>query len=138
MKVSVSSYLLLTIRLCSAAFTQEWPQWGLNPQHTGQVFIPGQNLNQNVVNLVYDPLVRQEMQQSKDFFGDADLLAHFQGALVDGSNVYMMFKQGPDDITNYSTETWGETKYAWSGSNLNVVWQFTSDWKAPGSGNDFW
>jgi hypothetical protein len=117
---------------------QEWPQWGLNPQHTGQVPIIGQNLNRNIANIVYDPLVQQEMDQSAALFGDEDLLAHFQAPLVDGSNVFMVYKAGPYDILDYSTQTWGETKYTWSGDNLNVVWQFASDWKAPGNGNDFW
>ena len=138
MKLRISLFVLLVVCLGFAAFGQEWPQWALNAQHTGQVSIAGQNLNQNIVNIVYDPLVPQEMQGAFDLFGEKDLLAHYQAPLVDGSNVYMMFKQGPFDITNYSTQTWGETKYAWSGNNLNVVWQFTTDRKAPGSGFDFW
>jgi hypothetical protein len=136
LRFSTCALVILIAALPLAA--QEWPQWGLNAQHTGQVFIPGQNINRNVVNLVYDPLVPQEMAQSAQLFGDSDLLAHFQAPLVDGNDVYMMFKQGPYDITNYATQTWGETKYSWSGGTLNVAWQFTTDWKAPGNGNDFW
>src|SRR5205814_541701 len=30
------------------------------------------------------------------------------------------------------------TKYTWSGGTLVPVWQFASDWKAPGSAYDFW
>jgi hypothetical protein len=130
--------IVLILLVTGAAFAQEWPQWALNPQHTGQSSIVGQSLNRNIVNLVYDPLVQQEMDQSAALFGDEDLLAHFQAPLVDSNDVYMVFKQGPFDITNYSTQTWGETKYSWSGSTLNVTWQFTSDWKAPGNGFDFW
>lgn len=72
--------------------------------------------------------------------GDGDLLAHYQAPLVDGANnaVYMMSKSGPYDPNDNSTQTWYETKYVWSGSNLNAAWQFTTDWKAPGSLNDFW
>jgi len=107
MKLRISLFVLLVVCLGFAAFGQEWPQWALNAQHTGQVSIAGQNLNQNIVNIVYDPLVPQEMQGAFDLFEEKDLLAHYQAPLVDGSNVYMMFKQGPFDITNYSTQTWG-------------------------------
>jgi hypothetical protein len=135
MKLRVA-FLSSLVLLCSLSLVaQDWPQWALNAQHTGQVSVAGQNLNQNLVNTVYDPLVAQEMAPNA---GDGDLLAHYQAPLVDGTNVYMMFKTGPYDPNNYSTQTWGETKYTWSGTSLNVTWQFTSDWKAPGSLNDFW
>jgi hypothetical protein len=137
MKVRLSLILVLLV-CCLPVAAAEWPQWGLNAQHTGQVSIFGQALNQNLVNLVYDPLVPDEMAQALQFEGAEDLLAHYQAPLVDGSNVYMMFKVGPYDFNDNSTQTWGETKYTWSGSNLNVAWQFTSDWKAPGNQNDFW
>jgi hypothetical protein len=137
MKVRLSLILVLLV-CCLPVVAQEWPQWALNAQHTGQVSIFGQALNQNLVNIVYDPLVPQEMAQALQFEGASDLLAHYQAPLVDGSNVYMMFKSGTYDFNDYSTQTWGETKFTWSGSNLNVAWQFTSDWKAPGSENDFW
>jgi hypothetical protein len=134
MKVRLS--LILTLLICCLPLVaQEWPQWALNAQHTGQVSTIGQNLNENLVNVIYDPLVPQEMGPNA---GAGNLLAHYQAPLVDGSDVYMMFKSGTFDPNNYSTQTWGETKYTWSGSNLNVTWQFTTDWKAPGSLNDFW
>ncbi len=133
LRIALLSTLVL---LCSISlFAQEWPQWALNPQHTGQTSIVGQNLNQNLVNIVYDPLVPQEMGPNA---GAGDLLAHYQAPLVDGSNVYMMFKSGTFDPNDYSTQTWGETKFTWSGTSLVAAWQFTTDWKAPGSENDFW
>ena len=127
-------FLSSLVLLCSLSLVaQDWPQWAFNAQHTGLVSVAGQNLNQNLVNTVYDPLVPQEMAAT-----GGDLLAHYQSPLVDGSNVYMMFKSGTFDPNDYSTQTWGETKYTWSGTSLNVTWQFTTDWKAPGSLNDFW
>jgi hypothetical protein len=134
MKVRLSLSLTLLV-CCLPLVAQEWPQWALNSQHTGQVATIGQNLNENLVNVIYDPLVPQEMGPNA---GAGELLGHYQAPLVDGSDVYMMFKAGTFDPNNYSTQTWGETKYTWSGSNLNVTWQFTTDWKAPGSLNDFW
>src|SRR4029079_349518 len=96
----------LALLVAGAAFAQEWPQWALNAQHTGQSPGVGQNLTRNIVNIVYDPLVPQEMAQAEEFFGEEDLLAHFQAPLVDGNAVYMMFKSGTVDNPDYSTQTW--------------------------------
>jgi hypothetical protein len=140
MRKRVSLVMSLLFLAAPLAMAQEWPQWALNAQHTSKVSTVGQNLNQNIVNLIYDPLVPQEMAESAKLFGDADLLAHFQAPLVDGNNVYMVFKSGSYNPRNYSSQSWGETKYAWNGSHtaLNIVWQFSSDYNAPGSLLDDW
>jgi hypothetical protein len=131
--------ILILVLLCAvAAWGQEWPQWALNAQHNTQSSILGQALNQNIVNLVYDPLVPAEMQAALDNFGEADLLVHYQAPLVDSNDTYMMFKSGPYSFFDNSTQTWGETKYSWSGGALVQQWQFTSDWKAAGNQFDFW
>jgi hypothetical protein len=135
---SKSLGFLLALFVATAAFAQDWPQWALNAQHNTQSPVFGQNLNRNIVNLVYDPLVPTEMQAAFDNFGEQDLLVHYQAPLVDGNDTYMMFKQGPYDFANFSTQTWGETKYSWSGGTLVQQWQFTSDWKAAGGQFDFW
>src|SRR5882724_10997886 len=114
-------------------FSQEWPQWALNAQHTGQVSVVGQALNRNIVNLVYDPLVPDEMTAQ-----GGDLLAHYQSPLVDGNDVYMMYKAGNYQNSNYATQKWGETKYTWQSGTLATVWQFATDWNPPGSAADFW
>jgi hypothetical protein len=133
--VSAVSLVTLLLFLAPVAMAQDWPQWGLNAQHTSAVNTVGQNLNQNIVNIVYDPLVPDEMQGALPVYGEAVLLAHYQAPLVDGNDVYMMFKSGQFNARNYSSQTWGETKYTWNGSHtaLNVAWQFTSDWDAPGN-----
>ena len=95
---------LLALALAIPLFAQDWPQWVLNAQHTGQSPFTGQNLNQNIVNLVYDPLVPDEQQGSLTFFGSADLLAHYQAPLVDGNDVYMMFKSGSYNPRNYASQ----------------------------------
>src|SRR6266852_4342129 len=134
-----AKFLFLAVTLVSTALAaQDWSQWAFNPQHTGQVFIPGQSLNRNIVDLVYDPLVPQERAVVNAEFGSPDLLAHYQSPLVDGNDVYMMYKSGTYTQSSYATQNWGETKYTWSGSTLNVTWQFASDWKAPGNQDDFW
>ena len=139
MRTHVSLALALLL-LAPLAVAQEWPQWALNARHTSAVGNTGQNLNQNIVNIVYDPLVPQEMAESEPIYGEAVLLAHYQAPLVDGNNVYMMFKGGQYNIHNYSSQSWGETKYTWNGSHtaLNIAWQFSSDWNAPGNLIDDW
>lgn len=134
MKLRLSLCIAFVI-CCFPLAAQDWPQWAFDPQHTGQVSVFGQHLNHNLVNLVYDPLVPDEMGPDG---GAGDLLVHYQSPLVDGNDAYMMFKSGTYDFTNYATQIWGETKYHWSGGTLHQVWQFTSDWKAPGNGFDFW
>lgn len=104
-----------------------WPQWGHDPQHTGTVSVAGQNLNQILANIVYDPFVDQEKAPEN---GDGDLLVHYQTPLVDGNNVYMEFKSGTyTSITTWETQTWNEKKLTWVGNNLVEQWSFQSDWK---------
>src|SRR6266850_856721 len=139
MKIRLWCLSILLVASAPLLVAQEWPQCALNAQHTGQTSIVGQNLNQNIVNLVYDPITDQEKQGGVDVFGAADLFIHYQAPLVDGNDTYMMTKQGPFDIFSYASQTWGETKYTWSGGTLVPVWVFTTDWKAPGTlATDFW
>ena len=133
-----ASILFSSLIFTVFAAAQDWPQWGLNQQHQSQVFFPGQALNRNIVDIVYDPLVPDEMAAVQQAFGDADLLAHYQAPLVDGNDVYMIFKSGKYSKTSYATQNWAENKLSWSGGTLVQAWSFPSDWKAPGNQNDFW
>src|SRR6516162_388446 len=89
----------------STAHAQTWPQWALNPQHTGSVSVAGQPLNSILASIVYDPLVPQEMAANQD-----NLLAHYQVPLIQvapkagDTNIYMEFKGGSYNKYNYSTE----------------------------------
>jgi hypothetical protein len=113
---------------------QSWPQWALNPQHTGQVGVAGQPLNSQLANIVYDPLVPAEMAAN---FGE--LLAHYQVPLIDNStSIFMEFKSGTYNKNRYDTQSWGENGLQWVNGQLTQVWSFLSDWKAPGSQADFW
>jgi outer membrane protein assembly factor BamB len=116
-----------------AVFAQFWPQWALNPQHTGHVSIAGQHLNRILTSTVYDPLVPDEMAANAN-----DLLAHYQVPLIDGARVFMEFKSGAYNKNRYSTETWGENGFQWQNDQLVRIWSFASDWKAAGSQADFW
>ena len=110
-----------------------WPQWAQNPQHTSNPSVVGQSLNQILADIVYDPLVPQEQSANYD-----ELVAHFQVPLVDGNDVYMEYKSGSYSASTFSTEIWGENKFTWQNGQLVLDWGYASDWKAPGSSNDFW
>jgi outer membrane protein assembly factor BamB len=129
---------ILAVGSCVVLFSvgvtaQFWPQWALNPQHTGQVNVAGQPLNRILASIVYDPLVPDEMAAN-----GGDLDAHYQVPLIDSDRVFMVFKSGTYNKNRYSTETWGENGFQWQAGQLVQVWSFTSDWKAPGSQADFW
>src|SRR5262245_44480460 len=114
----------------------DWPQWGLNPQHT--LFdggVNGQPLNQNIVNLIYDFNVAAEQA---DPIADGDLLVHYQVPLVDGNDVFIESKDGTYSNSTYSTQLWHQNKYTWQGQTLVKVWTFNTDWFAPGSSSLFW
>jgi hypothetical protein len=117
----------------TAGQAQFWPQWALNPQHTGQVSVSGQPLNEIFTGIVYDPLVPAEMAANGN-----NLLAHYQVPLIDGDCIFMEFKSGTYNKNSYSTEIWGENGFQWVNGQLVQMWSFTSDWTAPGSQADFW
>jgi hypothetical protein len=122
------------ILLCSvllgtglAAGAQEWPQWGQNARHTGTSSTAGQRARHILDSVVYDPFVEIEKNPAN---GDGDLLVHYQVPLVDGNDIFMMFKTGQyTDITNWQDQTWGEKRWRWDGSHLVEKWSFISDWK---------
>jgi outer membrane protein assembly factor BamB len=123
------------VMLLSAVFAdaQSWPQWALNPQHTGQVNVAGQALNRTLADIVYDPLVPTEMAANQ-----GNLLAHYQVPLIDNATIFMEFKTGTYNKNRYDTQIWGENGFQWINGQLTQVWTFASDWKAPGSQADFW
>ncbi|PYS91879.1 MAG: hypothetical protein DMF64_11125, partial [Acidobacteria bacterium] len=117
------------------AFAQ-WPQWAHDQQHTGAINVAGQNLNNVLANIVYDPFVDQEKAPEN---GDGDLLVHYQTPLVDGNDVYMEFKSGTyTSITTWETQTWNEKKLSWVGGQLVTQWSFQSDWKPVPFGSPQW
>jgi len=127
-----------TTALITSALAQDWPQWGRDPQHTGQINVAAQNLNQNIANIIYDSTVPGEIAAATQLFGEADLLVHYQVPLIDGNDVYMEFKSGNASKNTFSQMNWAENKLSWQNGNLVQVWSFPSDWKAPGSYADFW
>src|SRR5690349_23376652 len=88
------SLLMLIFAVLTTAFAQEWPQWGRDPQHSSAINVAGQNLNQNLADVIYDSSAQDEIQVAAQAFGEADLLVHYQVPLIDGNDVYMEFKSG--------------------------------------------
>src|SRR5215469_12212969 len=115
---------------------QDWPQWGLNPQHSlfdGNV--TGQPINKILTSFVYDFNVAAEKADPNNAGG---LLVHYQVPLIDGNDVYIESKDGTYTNSSYSTQKWHQNKYTWQGSNLVKVWTFNTDWFAAGSSALFW
>jgi hypothetical protein len=128
----------LQTALVTTAVGQDWPQWGRDPQHTGQINAIGQNLNQNIADVIYDSTVPGEISVATQIFGEADLLVHYQVPLIDGNDVFMEFKSGNPNKNTFSQMNWAENKLSWQSGTLVQVWSFPSDWKAPGNYFDFW
>jgi|CZKH01.1.fsa_nt_gi hypothetical protein len=123
-----------------ASFAQNsaaWPQWGQNPQHTGFLAVAGQSLQAKLSDQIFDPFTSQEMAES-----GGGLLMHYQVPLVNGNNIYMMFKTGtyvpcnppgsgqpfPCGPNDWNTEIWNETDLQWQNGQLVPVWNFATDW----------
>lgn len=66
-----------------------WAQWGSTAQHNGTIGIAAQSLNTKLADIVYDPFVAQEQNES-----NGELLAHYQATLTDGNDFYMESKSG--------------------------------------------
>jgi len=138
--VLVLAFLVLPLSfMASPGFAQSpaWPQWGQNPQHTGFLPVAGQALQAKLSDQVFDPFTSEEMAES-----GGPLLMHYQVPLVNGNNVYMMFKTGtynpcdppgsgqpfPCGPNDWSTEIWNETDLQWKNGQLQPVWNFATDW----------
>ena len=103
----------------------DWPQWSGDPQHSGEVNFNGQNLNQIIEDIVYDPFVDEEMAATGGV-----LLVHYQVPIIDGNDVFMEFKSGNfTQVDHWETQDWLEKRLAWENGQLVEKWSHTSDWK---------
>jgi outer membrane protein assembly factor BamB len=107
--------------------SQDWPQWGRTPQHTGAVNVSGQPVEKMLDDLVYDPFVEAE---EADPDGGGDLPVHYQVPLTDGDDIYMEFKTGAfASFRTRNSQIWNEKKLHRVHGRLAEVWSFESDWK---------
>jgi hypothetical protein len=128
-----ASAIVLAVATLAAQSIPAWPQWGQNAQHTGFLNVAGQSLDRIVADIVYDPLVPDEMAKNDD-----DLLVHYQVPLVEGDDVFMESKSGDYTVGDYATQRWHQNRFSWAGGQLTKIWTFDSDWVPPGSSKDFW
>jgi len=135
--------LFLVVSLAAAAQSLSWSQWGQNPQHTGNMPVPGQAPEARLSDLVFDPFVTQEVAESHA------LLTHYQAPLVNAGTIFMNFKSGtyvscdppgsgqpfPCGPDAWDTEVWNERALVWQNGQLTPLWNFASDWTpVPNSG----
>jgi hypothetical protein len=128
-----------------------WSQWGANSEHSGMVPTVAQGLSQQLADITYDPFTPQELAENQAAFGVSALLVHYPAPLVDGPDVYMLAESGTYTSCNpvgawaqypfpacgpnaWNSKTWGEARYTWQRTGLNLVWTFNSDWKPEPSG----
>jgi hypothetical protein len=132
--------------------TPFWAQWGANPQHAGMVSVAGQTVTNQLANIVYDPFVALMQAESLPVFGEADLVAHYQAAITDGNDVYIMMKTGhyascspagawangtacgPNTL---QTVVWNEARFTWENGQLVNIWTYASDWEPEPNATDF-
>lgn len=122
-----------------ASNTPFWAQWGQNPQHSGQVNVAAQSLNNQLADIVYDPFVTQEQAEQ-----GGDLVAHYPSTLTDGNDFYMENKSGtypscspagawtngtPCGPNAWNQLIWNVNRYTWESGQPVLIWTFQSDWK---------
>ncbi len=129
-EAALSFILVLAARPASG--TDDWPQWGGNPAHTGTAAAPGQGLDAILADFVYDPFVSAELADR-----GGELLVHYPVPLVDagGTDVYMELKTGSYQpcsqlaCSSWDTEIFHVQKLQWQGGALAPVWRFQTDWR---------
>ena len=136
--------MLVNVLLLLSGFSNAqpfWSQWGRDAQHSGMVNVAGQQINNKLADIVYDPFTQQEQNES-----GGELLAHYQSTLVDsdGTSFYMLQKSGsyhscqPQGLWEYGfpcgPNTWNQmqwnvVRYDWQQNMPVATWTFPSDWK---------
>jgi hypothetical protein len=111
-----------------------WPQWAQNPQHTSALGVAGQSLNEILENIIFDPLVPA---------GTTVQLQRTGGALSGSAGRWersctWSISPAATPPAPFPVQIWGENKFTWQNGQLVQQWGYASDWKAPGSSNDFW
>ena len=127
-----------------ALLADDWPQWGRSPEHTGATPVVAQPLERILADVVYDPFVEKEKEESGD-----DLLVHYPVALLDGNAVYLGYKTGvfvacdppgsgspaPCGAEAWGAQTWGVKKLEWRNGVLTEAWSVLTDWKPVPNGS---
>ena len=151
-RLSVAALVLLValgVLLLTGFGTEQafWSQWGQDAQHQGLVSIAGQQINNILADIIYDPFVPQEQAES-----GGELLAHYQSTLIDGNSFYMVQKSGhypscepvelwvygfPCGPNAWNRIQWNVVRRDWQGSTPVVIWTYPTDWKPEPNATNF-
>ncbi|HYU25794.1 MAG TPA: hypothetical protein VEO74_11360 [Thermoanaerobaculia bacterium] len=125
--------LLLLVALPLSA--DDWPQFGHDSRHSGQVDRPAQPLMRMFADIEVDPFVAAEQEST-----GGDLFVHFQVPLVDGDDVFMEFKSGRfTGELSWQTQEWSIHRLHWENGALVDKWSAPTDWKpVPAASVDSW
>jgi outer membrane protein assembly factor BamB len=117
--------LLAVLLLSSLPLSaQSWSQWGGGPRHRGTLAVVGQPLGAQLADVVYDPFVPLERDET-----GGSLLVHYQTPLSDGNDVFMEVKGGTyAGFQSWETQTWSVRKFEWVQGALVTRWTAASDW----------
>ena len=119
---------------------QGWTQWGGDAQHSGFVPRAGQSPSSLLGQIVYDPVVQfAKLDVATDEDPEGFILTHYPAPLLDGDDVFMVFKSGtwisclsearPCGSDTWDQLTWGVKRFRWEEGSLVEKWTFASDWK---------
>ena len=119
-----------------------WPQWALDPAHSGTTCAQGQPLSRIVARVPIDDNVAAEKLEMQ-----GDILVHYQQPLIAGDDVYLEHKSGaylacdPPGSgkagcgpQSWDGQQWSERALRWTSGNLLQRWEFPSDWRPPPNG----
>jgi len=124
------TFVILLLLAATPLLADGWAQHGANGRHSGNVGVVAQPLRALLADIVYDPFVPAEMEET-----GGDLLVHYQVPLVDGDDVYMEFKGGTfTGGETWETQSWSIHALRWNGAGLTERWVVPSDWKPVPSG----
>ena len=108
------SLTLFGVTVLSTGFAaQSWPQWALNPQHTSQINVAGQNLNRELADVKSRYLERQ--RQAESYKRRVDVIDQLRAA-----------QSGPVNLLNMIGDTVNGTEAVWlnnlkdTGSSVDI------------------
>lgn len=116
---------VLCTLLTSPLLADGWFQWGRTGSHEGASPVVGQTLAKIEAEVILDKFVDQKKAAA---FGN--LLVHYPAPLVDGKDVFLVFKTGTFvSAGNRETQTWNVRNMRYEGATLQTRWEYTTDWK---------
>jgi outer membrane protein assembly factor BamB len=111
--------------LVAVPLLADWTQFAGDARHTGSVAHAAQPLGRVLADVVYDPFVKQQMDETEGV-----LLTHYAAPVVEGTDVYMEFKSGVyTGFQHWETQNWSIHKLQWEGETFVDSWTAPSDWK---------